>query len=109
MAIKYPIITDERLRELNYGDFNGKPSKVVEPMKKERIKEPYSNGESYEQAIVRTHDFYKELKGKHPNKTVLVVGHRATQYGLDTLVGGKTVEECLSAPFKWQPYWEYNL
>ena len=106
---KYSVIADKRLRELNYGDFNGKPSDVVEPMKKEHIKEPYPNGESYEQAVARVQDFYKELKEKSPDKIVLIVGHRATQYGLDTLVGGKTLEECLNEPFKWQPYWEYNL
>ncbi len=106
---KYPVTIDKRLRELNYGDFNGKSSKEVGYMKKERIKEPFPNGESYEQAMVRVHDFYKELKEKHPEKTVLVIGHRATQFGLDTLVGGKTLEDCLSVPFKWQPYWEYEL
>jgi len=106
---KIPVIIDKRLRELNYGDFNGKPSEVVGHMKKERIKEPFPNGESYEQAMVRVHEFYKELKEKHPEKTVLVVGHRATQYGLDTLISGKTIKECLNVPFKWQPYWEYNL
>ena len=106
---KYPVIADKRLRELNYGDFNGKPSEVVEPMKINHIKEPFPNGESYEQAIARTHEFYKELKEKYPEKTVLVAGHRATQYGLDTLVGGKTIEECLNTLFKWQPYWEYNI
>jgi len=106
---KYPIIVDKRLRELNYGDFNGKPSEVVEPMKKDYIKEPFPNGESYEQAVARVQDFYKELKKKYPDKTILIVGHRATQYGLDTLVGSKTIEECLTTPFKWQPYWEYNL
>lgn len=106
---EYSIIIDKRLRELNYGDFNGKLSEIVESMKKKHIKEPFPNGESYEQAIARTHDFYKELKEKYPNKTVLVVGHRATQYGLDTLIGGKTIDECLSVPFKWQPFWEYNF
>ncbi len=106
---KYSIIIDKRLRELNYGDFNDKPSEVVEPMKKEHIKESYPNGESYEQVLARVQDFYRELKEKYPDKTVLVVGHRTTQYGLDTLVGDKTIEECLSAPFKWQPYWEYNI
>jgi len=106
---KYPVIVDERLRELNYGDFNGNPGEVVELMKKEHIKEPFPNGESYEEAIARVQDFYKELKEKYPDKIVLVVGHRATQYGLDTLVSGKTIEECLSVAFKWQPYWEYNL
>jgi hypothetical protein len=58
--------------------------------------------------MVRIHEFYNELKEKYSDKTILVVGHRATQYGLDTLTG-KTLEECLSVPFKWQPYWEYNL
>ncbi len=106
---KYPVIADKRLRELNYGDFNGKPSEVVEPMKKKHIKEPYPNGESYEQAVARVQDLYKELKEKYPDKIVLVVGHRATQYSLDTLIGGKTIEECLNTSFKWQPYWEYNF
>jgi len=106
---KYPIIIDKRLRELNYGDFNGKPKEVVGPMKKDKIKEPFPNGESYEQVMKRIHEFYKELKKKHSNKTVLVIGHRATQYGLDTLIDGKTLEECLSIPFKWQSYWEYNF
>ncbi|MBZ9572369.1 histidine phosphatase family protein [Patescibacteria group bacterium] len=106
---KIPTIVDKRLREVNYGDYNGKPSNIVSPMEKEHIKEPFPNGESYEQAMARVHDFYKELKEKYPTKIVLVVGHRATQYGLDTLVGGKTLEECLSEPFKWQPYWEYNF
>jgi len=106
---KHSVIIDKRLRELNYGDFNGKPSEVVEPMKMERIKEPFPNGENYEQTMTRAQGFYKELKEKYPDKTVLVVGHRATQYGLDTLVGGKTIEECLNAPFVWQPYWEYEF
>ncbi len=106
---KYPLIIDKRLRELNYGDLNGKLSKVVGHTKKERIKEPFPNGESYEQAMVRVHEFYKELKENHPEKTVLVVGHRATQFGLDTLVNNKTLEELLSVPFKWQPYWEYEF
>lgn len=104
-----PIIIDKRLRELNYGDFNGKPSEIVDKMKKERIKKPFPNGESYEQTMVWVHKFYKELKKNHPDKTVLIVGHRATQYGLDTLIGGKTLEDCLSVPFKWQPYWEYEF
>lgn len=105
---KYQVIADQRLRELNYGDFNGKPSAVVEPMKIKYIKESFPSGESYEQAVARVQRFYKELKEKYPDKIVLVVGHRATQYGLDALAG-KTLEELLSTPFKWQPYWEYEI
>jgi broad specificity phosphatase PhoE len=105
---KYPVITDKRLRELNYGDANGQPSATVEPMKMSHIKEPFPGGESYEQAVVRVQGFYNEIKEKYPNKTILVVGHRATQYGLDVLAG-KTLEELLSVPFKWRPYWEYQI
>ena len=105
---KIPVVVDKRLREINYGDFNGKPSKLVGSMKNKAVKEPFPNGESYEQAMIRLHEFYNELKNKYPDKIILVVGHRATQYGLDILTG-KTLEQCLSIAFKWQPYWEYNL
>src|SRR3989344_4453068 len=105
---KITVIIDKRLRELNYGDFNGKPKSIVDKMKVERIKMPFPKGESYEQAVIRVQEFFKELKQKYPNKTVLVVGHRATQFGLDTLTG-KTLEDCVKTPFKWQPFWEYNI
>lgn len=107
---RLPVVIDRRLREIDYGDFEGKPSDIVESMKSEHITAPFPGGESYEQAVVRVQEFYKELKEKHPNKTVLVVGHRATQYGLDIFSGTrKTLEECVSILFKWQPYWEYEL
>lgn len=103
-----PVLIDKRLRELNYGFLNGKPKEEVEPMKVKCIKEPFPNGESYNQAMERTQDFYKELKENYLNKTVLIVGHRVTQYGLDTLINNKTIEELIDVPFKWQPYWEYE-
>ncbi len=106
---KLPIITDERLRQLNYGNFNGKLSSVVESMKKEHINKPFPCGESYKKATERIQDFCKDLKEKYPDKTILIVGHQTTQYGLDILVDGKVIEKCLNTPFKWQPYWEYNL
>ena len=106
---KIQVIIDRRLRECNYGDFNGKPTEIVDPLRESKIKEPYPSGESYEQAVARVQNFYKELKEKYPEKIILVIGHRATQWGLDILVTGKTIKECISAPFKWQPYWEYNL
>jgi broad specificity phosphatase PhoE len=106
---KYPIIIDERLREINYGDFNGKPKELIDSIKEKYIKEPFPNGESYEQAVARVQGFFRELKEKYSDKTVLVVGHRATQYGLEIIANQKSLKECLKTPFKWQPYWEYNL
>ena len=106
---KYPMIIDKRLREVNYGDFNGKPVEIVNSMKKDRIEKPFANGESYIQAITRIHDFCTELKANHAEKVILIVGHSTTKFGLDILTGKRTIEECLSIPFKWQPYWEYCI
>ena len=104
-----PVVIDKRLRELNYGDFNGQPKEKVEGMKVICIEKPFPNGESYNQALDRTDEFYRELKEKHSDKVVLVVGHRATQYGLESLINHRTIEELLSEGFKWQPYWEYDF
>jgi len=106
---KYPTIIDKRLREINYGDFNGKPVEIVDPMRIERIEKPFTNGESYIQAINRIHDFCTELKANHAEKAILIVGHSVTKFGLDTFTGKRTIEECLNTPFKWQPYWEYCI
>jgi broad specificity phosphatase PhoE len=103
------VVIDKRLREINYGDLNGKPSKTVNGINPKWISEPFPNGESYIQAVDRIHNFFLELKYTRGDKMVLVVGHRATKFGLDTLAGNKTLEECLSTPHEWQPYWEYEL
>jgi len=105
---KYPIIIDKRLREINYGDLNGKPKQLIEATKEKHIENPFPKGESYKEAIKRVQDFIGELKGKYPDKIILIVGHRATHYGLMTF-SGKTIKECLNEPFKWQPYWEYKF
>jgi len=105
---KLPVIIDPRLRELNYGDYNGCPNAEVDLFKTKSISMPFPRGESYQQAMKRLHEFYNELKSKYPDKTVLIVGHRATQYGLDTLVNGSNLEDVVK-PLVWRPYWEYNF
>ncbi len=38
-----PIITDSRLRECNYGDYNGKASSIVEPMQEKNTTRKFTN------------------------------------------------------------------
>jgi broad specificity phosphatase PhoE len=40
---KYTIIVDKRLREINYGDFNGKSKDFIDLIKKEHIDKPFPN------------------------------------------------------------------
>lgn len=107
---KFPIIRDKRLRECDYGDLTRHPSDEVEPQKVNHIKEPFPNGESYEDCLKRMKDFLDELKQKYDDrhKNVLIIGHRATQYGLDYWINGIDLKKLVKASFKWQPGWRYK-
>ncbi len=104
-----PIYADQRLRECDYGDFTQKPSSLIEAERAKRIKEPFPNGESYEQCMQRMGEYLVWLKDNFDNQTVLIVGHRATHYGLEHFILDKSVEDCVSQQFVWQPGWKYQL
>ncbi len=106
---KWPIITDARLRECNYGDFTQHPSEEVDQQKPLRINEPFPNGESYLQTTERMKSFLEDLLKNYDGKRVMIIGHRATQYGLDHLINGVPVEELVASKFKWQPGWTYQF
>lgn len=108
-----PIISDARLRECNYGDFNAKASEIVEPMQEKNINERFPNGESYEDVKTRIADFLKFLKKNYDGKSVAIVAHKAPQLALDVLLKGKTWEQAFDEDWRkrkaWQPGWEYVL
>jgi alpha-ribazole phosphatase/probable phosphoglycerate mutase len=108
-----PIVVDARLRECNYGIYNGKPSAVVEPMQEESISEPFSEGESYEVVKARIADFLSFLKQNYEGKHVAIVAHKAPQLALDVLLSRKTWEQAFVEDWRkrkaWQPGWEYVL
>jgi alpha-ribazole phosphatase/probable phosphoglycerate mutase len=103
------ISCDPRLRECDYGVFTRHPSEEVTAEQPKRIDEPFPNGESYRQAAARMKCFLDDLAGGYDGKTVVIIGHRATQYGLEHWISGKPLEEVVPAPWKWQPGWRYNL
>lgn len=108
-----PIILDKRLRECSYGDFNGKPGRIVEPMQESHLTERFPNGESYEDVKKRISDFLKFLKENYDGKSVAIVAHKAPQLALDVLLRGKTWEQAFAEDWRkthsWQPGWEYKL
>lgn len=106
---KFPIIRDARLRECDYGDLTKHSSSEIDPEKIKRIKTPFPNGESYEQTSIRMNSFLKDLLNGYDGKTVMIIGHRATQYGLEHWIKGLSLDEIISTAWKWQPGWEYQL
>lgn len=111
---KFPIIKDKRLRECDYGDLTGHPSDEVEPLKVEHISISFPNGESYEDCLKRMKSFLDGLRQTYHDrgtndKGILIIGHRATQYGLEHFINGKDIKTLVTTVFKWQPGWKYKL
>lgn len=110
---KVPVFPDARLRECNYGDYNGKASAVVEPLQEQSITEPMPNGESYEMVKDRIADFLSDIKETYDGQHIAIVGHKAPQLALDVLLKGRTWEEAFAEDWRktksWQPGWEYIL
>ena len=104
-------IEDNRLRECNYGDFNGEDESKVKY--EEHINIPFPNGESLKDVEKRINDFINFIKETHADKTVAIVAHRATQLAFEVLTKGVTWEEAIANDWRktkaWQPGWKYII
>ncbi len=105
----FKIIKDPRLRECDYGKRTGGSSKEIEEEKALHIIKPFPKGESYGQTSKRMKSFLNDLIKNYDGKKVMIIGHRATQYGLEHWIKGKTIKQAVTAPWKWQPGWVYQL
>lgn len=107
------IISDKRLRECNYGEYNARSSAIVEPMQEKHITERFPEGESYEDVKNRIADFLEFLKQYYDGKNVAIVAHKAPQLALDVLLKNKTWEQAFAEDWRktkaWKPGWNYIL
>ncbi len=104
-----PIIKDARLRECNYGDWNGAPVALIRSERLRRIDEPFPEGESYRQVVERTAAFLSNLVQDYDGARVLIIGHSATRWSLEYLINHVPLEDLLTASFQWQEGWSYTL
>lgn len=109
---KFPTYADNRLRECNYGDLNGKSSDIVEPLQEKSITTPMPNGESYEDVKARINDFLDFIRNEYEGKGIAIVAHKAPQLALDVLLNGMTWEDAFANDWRkqkaWKPGWEYE-
>lgn len=110
---KYPIIEDERLRECNYGDWNGEDQELVKKDLLNCVKTPFPNGESYQDVEARLADFLHFLKKDYDGKSVALMAHQAPQLALDVLLKGKTWEQAFAEDWRntkaYQSGWDYTV
>src|SRR5581483_12155965 len=100
-----PVLLDWRLRECDYGDWNGMPRARLDAERAGRVDVPWPGGESWRQAVARVCSFLDELDGGR----VLLIGHVATRWALEHRVLGRALEELAAEEFVWQAGWEYSL
>lgn len=109
---KYKIVQDNRLRECNYGDLNGKPHTFKDNMD-DFVDAPFPNGESYKDVEKRIADFLQFLQQNYDGKHVAIVAHQAPQLALDVLCKGRTWQQAIAEDWRktkaWQPGWEYDV
>ena len=111
-AGRCPIVQDPRLRECNYGDFDGMDKSFKRDMTK-YISVPYPNGESYQDVEKRLAQFLADLKQQYEGREVAIMAHEAPQLALEVLLNNKTWEEVIAENWRttgaWQPGWIYTL
>jgi len=103
------IIQDERLRECNYGDLNGKDSSLVKY--EDHIETRFSNGECMLDIETRIKSFCEFLLENYNGQHIAVVAHRAPQLAFQVITEGKTWNEVIEKDWRktksWKPGWEY--
>ena len=104
-------LTDERIRECNYGDYDGEDKRLV--VYEEHIDTPFPNGESLIDVEKRTRDFLKFLKENYKGKKIGIVAHRAPQLALEVITKGISWKEAIEKDWRktkaWQPGWKYII
>lgn len=109
---RYDIIQDKRLREANYGKWNGQPDHFKHDLER-YISTGFPNGESYHDVERRVADLLAFLKVRYDGKRVAIVAHQAPQLALEVLCNKKSWPEAIQSDWRrsgqWQPGWEYAL
>lgn len=104
-----PILFDQRLRECNYGKLNGGPGETVAREKSRRIETPFPGGESYRDVVERTRSLLEDIGVRHHGQRVVAIGHSANLWALQHLLEGRSLEELVATPFRWQEGWEFEV
>ena len=76
------VILDDRLKEMNFGQYEGKP--IAQLLKEPKYNELWNHpddqvktpgGETYQEVQARLTDFLNDIYQKHPNDTIFITIH----------------------------------
>jgi broad specificity phosphatase PhoE len=105
-----PIRSDARLRECDFGSMTQCPPELLE--EERHITSPYPRGESWLVAVQRVGSFLREIHPKYESETIVVIGHKATKYGIDYWTSDSTpLAGVIQRRWEWRdvPIWRYEV
>lgn len=108
-GISIPVVVDARLRECNYGELNGAPVTRLDLERADHVDRPWPGGESYADVVARTANLLDDIRAARDGQRVLLVAHSANRWALQHLLLGVALDAAISAPFDWQPGWEFEV
>ena len=107
-----PVFLDWRLRECNYGDFDGTLATTFK-MEREQdfIETSYPGGECYLDVEQRVRSFLDDAQNLFDGNHIAIVSHQAPQLAMDVILRGMSWEEAIANDWRkrgnWQAGWEY--
>jgi broad specificity phosphatase PhoE len=99
LSQKVKLVWDKRLREIDFGVFNGKSITEFQNYfngPEEKAKKCVPKGESYPDVLLRLESFFEEINEKYKEKTILIISHQAPLLLLLGSIRGYSVEESIS-------------
>ena len=102
-----PVFQDARLRECDYGIYEGRPREEMEAARLSAIHAPYPKGESYLQVVERMRSFLADIAARHDGQSLMLIGHAATLFTLEHVFRNRPLEETVG---HWpERPWRYAL
>ena len=109
-ARNIPILYDDRLKERNFGDFEGKGVERSEGKEcRYSFAVKYPNGESNLQVTARVYAFLDEIKKKYAKKNVVIVSHGSVCRLIRTYFKDMTDEEFFAYSHRNGTIEEYEI
>ncbi len=90
--------TDKRLRELEFGSFNGQSLEKFMKFfnsKEERLERKVPKGENYMNVLKRVWNFFLEINKKYKGKNILIVSHQVPILILLGKINGNSILESM--------------
>lgn len=95
------IIRDERLREVDFGEFSGKDVSEMRELYEEygRFEARPEGGENLDDIRVRVQEFIDEVHEEYDKKNILIVGHGDPLWVIEAVLEGFPNEDIEEVPY----------